>query len=374
MTAVPAAMALVGWSLVLAATPAAVQDPSPSAAPVEVPITRPVPRLETAAVASAGDAADDPALWVHPEDPARSLILATDKQRALMVYDLEGREVAVVGEGLSPNNVDVRQGCAFGERKVDIAVASVRGEKPGLMVWTIDPASGELSAALDAPLPALAGGEPYGCCLYRRVRDRALFAFVTAAEGRIQQWRLRDGPDGKVSGECVRSWRLDSEAEGCCADDDHGWLFVAEEDVAIWRYGAEPDGPTGPAHRVGVLAAAGGGFTPDVEGLDVYRGRDGGGYLVASLQGENRLALLDRRPPHRLVAYVDPAASATIDDVSDSDGIVAASAALGPRFPHGVLVVQDGDNAPHAQNFKVFAWEDVVSGLAAAIEPARPVR
>src|SRR5690606_27100977 len=43
---------------------------------------------ETAPVASYGDAADDPAIWAHPTQPGRSLIVATDKKAGLYVYDM----------------------------------------------------------------------------------------------------------------------------------------------------------------------------------------------------------------------------------------------------------------------------------------------
>lgn len=31
-------------------------------------------------------------------------------------------------------------------------------------------------------------------------------------------------------------------AEGCVVDDETGALYIAEEDVGLWRYAAEPDG------------------------------------------------------------------------------------------------------------------------------------
>jgi 3-phytase len=54
---------------------------------------------ETAAVASAPDAADDPAIWVDRKHPAQSLIVATDKKAGLNVYNLKGALVASVAAG-----------------------------------------------------------------------------------------------------------------------------------------------------------------------------------------------------------------------------------------------------------------------------------
>jgi hypothetical protein len=61
---------------------------------------------ETEPVASALDAADDPAIWVHPADPALSLVIGTDKQAGVYVYDLAGAERQFVATG-GANNVDV---------------------------------------------------------------------------------------------------------------------------------------------------------------------------------------------------------------------------------------------------------------------------
>jgi 3-phytase len=50
------------------------------------------PVVETVPVASTRDAADDPAIWVHPDNPEQSLIVGTDKQSGLYVYALDGSE------------------------------------------------------------------------------------------------------------------------------------------------------------------------------------------------------------------------------------------------------------------------------------------
>lgn len=59
------APALLSLGLLLSGVPAGAADPPP------VPVTA---QTETAPVPESGDAADDPAIWVHPTDPARSLI------------------------------------------------------------------------------------------------------------------------------------------------------------------------------------------------------------------------------------------------------------------------------------------------------------
>ena len=48
---------------------------------------------------------------------------------------------------------------------------------------------------------------------------------------------------------------------------------------------------------------------------------------------------------------------------SSTDGIEIALGAFGPDFPDGLMVAQDGDNAPVAQNFKLVSWGDVRRAL-----------
>src|ERR1044071_4407489 len=68
---------------------------------------RPEARAQTRPVPHKGDAADDPAVWIHPQDPASSLILGTDKQGGLHAYNMDGTPHEMVADGTKPNNVDV---------------------------------------------------------------------------------------------------------------------------------------------------------------------------------------------------------------------------------------------------------------------------
>src|SRR3954452_24501788 len=77
-------------------------------------VSAPAPRGQTDPVPHGGDAADDPAIWAHPDDPAKSLILGTDKQGGLHVYDLDGGNLQTVADGALPNNVDVVYGFRLG--------------------------------------------------------------------------------------------------------------------------------------------------------------------------------------------------------------------------------------------------------------------
>ena len=65
---------------------------APAGAAVQ-PVGDATATVETVPVLSTGDAADDPAVWVHPSDPARSVVIGNDKGGALEVYDLSGARI-----------------------------------------------------------------------------------------------------------------------------------------------------------------------------------------------------------------------------------------------------------------------------------------
>ena len=89
-----------------------------SAAPADRSLDVPtlLPVAETEPVPHVGDAADDPAIWPDPRDPARSTIIGTDKDGGLAVYDLSGRELQYLPDGRL-NNVDLRSAFPLGRRR-----------------------------------------------------------------------------------------------------------------------------------------------------------------------------------------------------------------------------------------------------------------
>lgn len=297
---------------------------------------------ETERVASSGDAADDPALWVA-RDPANSRIVGTDKQAGLYVYDLAGNSVQFVAAG-RVNNVDIRQGVALGPQLRDIAIASDR-DNIALAVFTIDAETGELAAAPGGIIPIEGFADPYGACLYHAA-DGRLFAFVTDKEpGTVVQIAL--GWDGTgVTGEEVRRFTVGSVTEGCAADDRTGLLYLAEEMVSVWRYSAEPDG--GDA-RVAVIPVDGVHLTEDAEGLALVERGDTGGWLFVSSQGDSSYTVVDLQTFD--VAGRFGIGGGAIDEVSGTDGIEVSAAAL-PGHPRGIMMTQDDEDDEGGQNFK----------------------
>ncbi|GFE85932.1 phytase [Steroidobacter agaridevorans] len=319
------------------------------------------PAVESEPVASFGDAADDPAIWVDRQAPSRSVVIATDKKLGLNVYDLDGKLIHSVPDGRM-NNVDVRDGFTFGGRPITLVAATNRTRK-SISLYRYDAQARQLQALPGGDL-ATGFDDPYGLCMYRSAKNGAYYVFANdSADGRIRQWRV-SAKAGKIAGELVREIEVGSQAEGCAADDELGHLYVAEEDVALWKYSAEPrDG----SRRTSIDTVEKGRLTDDIEGLSIYYGANGAGYLVVSNQGEDNYAVYRREGNNEYLGKFAVVANseAGIDGASETDGLDIVSAPLGERFPEGLLVVQDGRNLMPAerQNFKYVSWKDALRSL-----------
>jgi 3-phytase len=325
-------------------------------------VARPVPAVrETAPVDTAGDAADDPAIWVAPE-AAQSLVIATQKQGGLYVFDLSGAIVQTIPGG-RPNNVDLRADFPWSDGAGPIVAASDRTDN-AIPIWRFDAAARRLRETPIARVPT-PFAEVYGFCLGRHGADT--IAVVTSKIGQVAIWTLAPDAQGGVAARPRALFDLSpigvrGIAEGCVVDDAAGVLYVAQELVGIWR--VPLDEPTG---RTLIDRVGAGRLVADVEGLTLYVQPDGGGYLIASVQGANRFAVYDRAGANAYRGSFEVTASrdGAADAVSGTDGIDIVSAPLGPDFPQGLLVVQDDENtAPAAlQNFKYVSWADIAAAL-----------
>jgi 3-phytase/alkaline phosphatase D len=340
--------------------------------------------------ALAGDS-DDPAIWVHPEDPAQSLVLAAAKDGGLVVFGLAGRVLQTIlpapfGE-IRYNNVDLLYDFNLGGAEVDLAVASDR-QNDTLAIFQIDPGSRQLRD-VTAPdiLETIFGvddGEAtaYGLATYTSPTTGKAYAFVTQADGaQVAQLELTDTGAGQVTATIVRTLQLptptgdaeDSQSEGTVVDRDLGFLYVAmEEEVGILKFNAEPDG--GDDYMV-IHSVDEPYLEPDIEGLTIYYGPNNTGYLLASSQGDNTFAVFDRQGDNPYLGSFTVGDYQTVDQANESDGAHVVNVNLGPRYPSGLLVVQDGANDPqhvvqdeeelenNSTNFKFVPWEHVATAF-----------
>jgi len=312
--------------------------------------------VETEPVPNGGDAADDPAIWVNPDDPSRSTVIGTDKEGGLAVYDLDGRQLQYLPDG-QMNNVDLRDGFPLAGTDVALVTASNRNSN-SIAIYKVDPASRRLEnvAARDIH-PGL---ETYGSCMYRSRKTGRLYYVVDSKDGDVEQWELFES-GGRVDAKKVRSFDVGSQVEGCVADDDLGRLYISEEDVGIWRYGAEP---TAGDERVKVDSTGSSGhLVADVEGLAITYGDGGKGYLIASSQGDSSYVVYERGGSNPFVHRFRVRDGDRIDGTQETDGIDVTAADLGASFSGGLFVAQDGDNDGGNQNFKLVPWEAIIGAV-----------
>ena len=303
---------------------------------------------------------DDPAIWINRADPARSLVVGTDKDAedgGLYVFDLDGKiQAAKTVRGLKrPNNVDIGYDFALGGRRVDLAVLTERNASR-LRVFTVPdfkPVDGGGLTVFDRDPERL----PMGIALYRRPRDGALFAIVSARvgprDGYLWQYRLEDDGRGVVRATKVREFGHFSgkkEIEAVAVDGELGRVYYSDEQFGVHEYAADPAVPE--ANRE-IALFANTGFVGDQEGISIFPTGPRTGYVIVSNQDGNRFEVFTREG-----SATDPAGHAHLASLAltarASDGNDATATALGPRFPHGLFVAMSED-----RTFQFYAWEDL---------------
>ncbi|HRE03252.1 MAG TPA: phytase, partial [Ilumatobacteraceae bacterium] len=308
----------------------------PSVAPViETPAAD---RIDIDDLDARGRDLDDPAIYLNATDPAKSFVITTEKDAGFTSYDLNGTEIESSPDAaIRYNNVDLIYGFELDGTAVDLAVFSDR-ENDTLAVYRIDAATQTLVDVTSAELLDSAftifgedDGEAtaYGLATYKSIKDGKSYAYVTQADGaQVAQLELIDNGDGTVTAEVVRTILLpvpagddaeDYQSEGIVVDQETGRLYVVPEgEIGILRYSAEADGGQDYAVVQPIDQAF---FTPDVEGLSIYYGEDGEGYLIASSQGDNTFAVFSRTGNNAYLGSFVVGSEGGIDGVQETDGI-----------------------------------------------------
>jgi 3-phytase len=387
-----------------------------------------VPNLQTPVLTEAdADAdADDPAIWVDPADPAKSLVVTAVKNGGVRVYDLTGALVQTVlaAEDGRINNVDVVYGVTVGDGSTaDLVIGSDRGLDI-IRIWKIAagdaplteitapeagrafPTRPESGAAVDNPLDDQ--NTVYGLTTWKD-GDTLWIAGTQRHQPVVGLFKLQVNPDGTAQAvkdhefavpathkgqdlpvenddDPAKDWS--TQFEGSVIDHATGMLYTGQEDVGIW---AVPVQGGEPVLVYETRGAAGSSFrnedsviARDVEGLTIWYGGDGTRYLIASSQGgahgdapladapyDDSFAVfrLGGTAPELLGAF-RVAASGAMDAVQESDGADVIAMAL-PGFPNGLFITQDGyagdlnglDGEVASTNFKFVDWKAIADSF-----------
>jgi 3-phytase len=332
------------------------------------------------------------------------------------------------------NNVDLVYGLWTPTGRVDIAVVTDRG-RDQLRIYRIDAAHAAAAApplvdvtAPDAPFvfahdQAEVNGQAtaYGLATTRVADGAAAFAFVSQRHrtrvATVALWANGDGtiayrtlgalalpnrftlPGGAAWSACQSDDGVEAQVEGMVVDERAQILYMAQEKVGIWRlplwrlfakpelidrvreFGVPWERTWDPAEEEYACTlqwdrdpgAGGRHLAADVEGLSIYDAGHGRGYLLASSQGDSTFAVYDRRGDNRYRGGFVVGDGEGIDGAEHCDGAAVVSVPLGRAFPHGLLVVHDGENRPDVldgkgkprenTNFKYVPWERVARAV-----------
>ncbi|MGB7379319.1 MAG: phytase, partial [Rivularia sp. (in: cyanobacteria)] len=226
----------------------------------------------------------------------------------------------------------------------------------------------------------------YGLASYTSPVSGKSYVFVTQADGnKVAQIELTSklGPADEqlIEAEVVRTLELpiptgdaeDSQSEGIVVDQELGFLYVSmENEVGILKFSAEPN--SGDEYQV-VQPVGADYLVPDIEGLSIYYGENGTGYLIANSQGDSSYAVFSREGTNEYLGSFVVGDNNGIDQVNESDGLDIINVGLGSEFPNGLLVLQDGANDPQfvvedeeelenaSTNFKFVPWDGVANSF-----------
>ena len=311
---------------------------------------------ETPPVATAEDAADDPAIVINFDNPIDSLIFGTDKKSGVYLYDLEGNELSYAPLG-NINNIDVRQ------LNDQVFVTATNRSIQAIEYWVFNQDdffntsnhADIFSTAIRASTTPSAINI-YGICM--GLINATPVAFVTEDMGpSVELWTLENAA-------LVGTFDNGGESEGCVFDDENKVLFISEEETngVLKAYDLSQDLPF---ESPVIVDSRKGNIGGDPEGVALYKTSATEGYVVLSSQGDNKYNLYDRNAPYAFItSFQISDKDGGIDGTSDTDGISVSSFNFGGEFSKGLMVAQDGYNYDgdelKNQNFKIISFKEVL--------------
>lgn len=307
---------------------------------------------------------DDPAIWIHPTDPSKSLIVGTDKDSlgALYVFDLKGKVIdSLVRKDIQrPNNVDIGYGLSLGTDTIDFAVTGERLTSK-LRFFSL-PDMKEINAGGIEIFQGETGPEfrdLMGVAIYKSPKSGKTYAIAGRKNGPTDGtylWQYEViGKNGQIRLELVRKFGQYSgikEIEAIAVDAELGFIYYSDEGVGVRKYYAEPEMGN---EELALFATQG--FTDDHEGISIYKLDDTTGYILVSDQQANLFHVFPREGTtgkshdHPLITKIP------VSTVS-SDGSEVTSLAMGPDFPKGLFVAMSDD-----KTFQIYRWEDLAGDI-----------
>lgn len=299
---------------------------------------------------------DDPAIWIHPNDPAKSLIIGNDKDTdgGLYAFDLNGKIIARSEVLKRPNNVDIAYGIIINGKKIDIAVTTER-ENNKIRIFSL-PDLKPIDGGGISVFEGETDRDAMGIALYTRTSDNTIFAVVGRKTGPsgtyLWQYELSDSGNNSVAAKVVRKFGQFSgkkEIEAIAVDNEMGVLYYSDEQFGIRKYHADPA-----LNNNEELALFGQkDFKSDNEGIAIYKSTATTGYILVSNQQANTFMVYPREGSngnanqYELIAEIP---TATVE----CDGADVTALNLGGSFQKGLFVAMS-----NGMTFHFYNWEDL---------------
>lgn len=350
------------------------------------------PSVTTVPMLGAGDRADDPCVWIHPNTPAKSVVLGVNKSTVnvggLYAFDLNGnalkqstweKNINLFEKGERYNNVDVKYNFDAGQERWDIVCTSNRSDQEIDVFKVNRNASGDfqnLEKVGEVPLGngfLTNGDAPYGLGMFHNKSNNRHYVIISDKAGKVAQYRLDFNTQG-IGENRIRGTRVTAvldvsrdglEVEGIVADDEKNVVYIAAEDSGIYRYPTNAEGVIQNQRITVDSTAKNGVLNADVEGLTMYYGASGDGYLIASVQGKNQYAVYRRTFSSN--QGNDYLKSFALDDVQNTDGIDVTNVNLGGNFSSGMFLAHDGV-ADTITRYKFVKWDEVANSGNAPLD------
>lgn len=307
---------------------------------------------------------DDPAIWINPEDPTKSLIVGTDKDSlgAIYVFDIQGKIIdSLVRKGIQrPNNVDISYGLPMGDKTVDFAVTGERLTSKlrfyALPDMTeINPGGIEVYVGETGPEYK----DLMGVATYKDPETGKTYVIAGRKNGPsdgsyLWQYEVKGSPAG-IELELVRkfgNYSGNKEIEAIAVDAELGFIYYSDEGVGVRKYYADPEEGN---EELALFATEG--FTKDHEGISIYKTGAQTGYILVSDQEANLFHVFPREGEvsnpnsHPLITKLP------LSTIS-SDGSEVTNQALGGEFPKGLFVAMSDD-----KTFQIYNWEDLEKAI-----------
>jgi len=238
---------------------------------------------------------DSVSVWIHPQQPHNTLIItpAADSM-GFSIFDTTGKQLSDFTFKGKLTSLSVEYNFRFGNRQVDVLTA-VDPTTSTLFLFEIVPTG---AIVLLGQFSVMKGAHISAACTYKNVRTGDLSVFVVGGDqGRIEQWVISgndygDSETTSLSSQLKRSVEVGSKVESCIADNERGVVYVYENDVGIWKYGAEPEeGSTRTIMDTKNTTSFGPrrlkhGPNGEIGGMALFHARRGRGYLLVTNPGE----------------------------------------------------------------------------------------